>query len=186
MPASRLSFADQAKAEAGTDNTKLMTALRTKQAIDVLARPTTYGAAVATVSGNDFYFSVPSGVREIEIHYSNLGTTAANPEIILGDAGGLETSGYASGSGRYGHDLTSTSGFLVSNFSGAKASLHGVMSLRLVNPATKLWVSSHAMTADNLSIVGGGSKALSGELTHFRLHVDSGAFDAGLVNYSYR
>jgi alpha-D-ribose 1-methylphosphonate 5-triphosphate synthase subunit PhnG len=56
--------ASQAEAEAGTDNTKMMTPLRTKEAISALSLPVGVNFLLYTASGS---FTVPEGVDQIYV-----------------------------------------------------------------------------------------------------------------------
>ena len=71
---------------------------------------------------------------------------------------------------------------------GATRAIHGKMSLRLMDAATFTWSAAHsAHLVGTFSIAGGGSKALSAELTQVRITVTgSDTFDAGSVNIAYR
>lgn len=130
-------IASQAEAEAGTDNTKLMTALRTKQAIDALSSTSAVLSAIAGATAGDvgtyIFARGPSGttfgsvvagsslvyagaVSRAQISVSNPGSTAILQSFDI-NAG---ASGVPSGSWRcMGYISTSASGTGISVVSGS-------------------------------------------------------------------
>ncbi len=150
---------------------------------DVVVRAT----AQATTSGTAFDFTgVPSWVTKIYVAFNAVSLTAADDWLVqIGDAGGIETTAYASASHRAAAAASSsTSGFLVdSNSSGYGC--NGVMIL--VNVSGNIWVASHsAGLSTTETVVGGGVKTLSDTLTQVRLTRSAAAtFDAGSVTIIY-
>lgn len=141
-----------------------------------------------TSSGSSFTFTgIPAGVKRIHVMFEGVSLDDADDMLIqLGDAGGIETSGYVSSSHNDGAaSVDSTAGFIMS--STATSVISGHMILTLFNAATFTWISSHSCHATNiLGIFGGGTKSLSAELTQLTL-IDTGGddFDAGAVNIQY-
>ena len=146
----------------------------------------TLGTAQATTSGTSFNFgSIPAGTTMIFVHFDDVGTDGTENLLIqIGDAGGIETSGYLSNS----EEVASTAGFIV-RANGVNREQTGLMILTLENSSTFSWTEFHStgVTATDIGTVGGGgTKSLSAELTQLTL-LDTGAdtFDSGAVNISY-
>ena len=109
--------------------------------------------------------------------------------VRVGDAGGIETSGYLSSSMEIDGDDTntekaSTSGFIIAR--GATGDIHsGTMDLILSNATNNTWIGSHSLKSNSTDVVsGGGSKAsLDTVLTTITL-LDTGSdnFNGGEVN----
>ncbi len=82
-------ISSQAEAEAGADNTKLMTPLRVRQATKLR------NSGVITLSGTSFEVTgIPAGVQRVMLDVK-MGTTNGSSRLELGDASGYPTSGYA-------------------------------------------------------------------------------------------
>ena len=115
---------------------------------------------------------------------------AQDYKIRIGDAGGIETSGYVCETAKV--ESTATHALCVDSFymhsSHATGYLtHGCMSLYLIDPSTFTWVSTHVIgqTGTLRAVIGGGSKALDKELTQLMILPSSGALDAGQINVHY-
>lgn len=149
------------------------------------------GVKQASTSGTSIDFTVPSGIKEFKLGFSGISCDASTNLIVqLGDAGGVETSGYLGG---YSNDVgtvrtNNSSGFIFASTSSA-TTVHGLMSFALQDSATNTWVGGG--TPRNSNNVGGhvcgGEKPLSGELTTVRITTSSGTgnFDAGSINIQY-
>lgn len=153
------------------------------------------GAVAAATSGVAIDFTgIPDGTRKIIVSWSALSTSGTSPPMIqLGDAGGIEATGYVglASTSVASDDVTLdsfTTGFGVNSTNHAAASvLHGSMTLLLVDPATNTWVASLAGASNLSALSGGGSKSLSATLDRVRLTTLGGTdtFDAGKVNILY-
>lgn len=150
------------------------------------------GTAQATTSGTVKTFSgIPSGVTHIIISFEGVSLDGSQSyEVRLGDAGGIEATGYISSS--FTVDATGTTagsdttGFMMRGGTAADI-MSGHMILTLIDAATFTWVSSHtAKMATTDIIFGGGDKSLSAELTQLTIQ-DGGSdsFDLGKVNIMY-
>lgn len=134
------------------------------------------------------YSDIPPGVKRIIFTFEGVSLDDIDHFLIqIGDAGGLETAGYVSGSAvGSGSDITSTAGFII--FAGdASDILSGHMILTLSNESLNTWISSHTMINTSPdTLTGAGHKSLSAELTQIAI-LDTGGdlFDAGLVNIQY-
>jgi len=147
----------------------------------------TRGTEQATTSGTYVtHGSIPAGTSLIHLLFNKVSqSTTVGMNVQLGDAGGIEATGYLSTSDRTGNNLaTSTTAFLF-EMAYADVALGGVMTLARVN-ASHDWVVSflgRGRAAFNIYV--GGSKTLSAELTQIKVSVVSGAFDAGSTQILY-
>jgi hypothetical protein len=158
-----------------------------------LSQPLTLATSVATTSGTSIDFTgIPSWVKRITVMLNGVSTNGgANYLIQLGDAGGIETSGYASSSGLLFSNIAntagSTAGFnILTNSSNHAPSGH----MLLTNVSGNVWVASGCVTlaeANNGTVYFGGTKTLSDTLDRIRLTTVNGTdtFDAGEVNIMY-
>jgi len=150
------------------------------------------GTQQATTSGTQFNFtSIPAGVNEIVVSFDGVSLSGTDNLLVqLGTSGGVEATGYVSGStlafgGSSAQVATSTAGFIF--FAGGTAfNISGQMIIRRMS-ANK-WTQSHVGSSGASSTAqGGGVKTLSGEIDRIRiLATGANTFDAGSVNISYR
>lgn len=155
----------------------------------------TLGTEQATTSGGSVTFgSIPAGVRRITV--TLVGVSAggvAGLFVRLGDAGGVEVTGYRgngakSVSGAISHFTEDTTQFVVTDETGAAGLYDGTITLTLENSTAFTWVMTSQLARQSGSMVawGVGTKTLSAELTQVQLLVTAGqAFDAGVVNIVY-
>lgn len=179
--------ASEAEAQAGTDNTKLMTALRVAQA----ARPV-LGTAIASTSGTSIDFTgIPSWVKRITVIFNRVSTNGTSVVQIQVGSGSFETSGYSSSanfSSSSGQFLYVETGFNIEPTQAANSthSRSGAIQIFLVGADT--WVSSGNINGGGVvqvtSSSAGVSPNLSGALDRIRITTISGAntFDAGSIN----
>lgn len=147
----------------------------------------------ATTSGTAFTFgSIPSGTKQIIMTFEDVSLTGTDLLLVrIGDAGGIETTGYTASSANLttGSNVMGnvTNGFLMQPNS-ATASLQGQSILSLMDESTNLWVFSTVVALEtNVMGAMGGSKALSAELTQIQLtRSGSNTFDAGAVNIQFQ
>lgn len=181
-----LNAASQADANLMTSDTVGLTANTNKIIL---------GTQVASTSGTSVTFSdIPSGVRRITIMLSGVSTSGtSNVMVQIGDAGGLETSGYLGAAstiaGATPASANFTTGFGVQATTAAGTISHGTVTLTLMNSTTNTWASSSIVghsNATNISL-GAGVKSLSAELTQLAITTVGGAetFDAGAINIAY-
>jgi hypothetical protein len=151
----------------------------------------TQGTEQATGSGSSVTFgSIPSGVDMIVVNFDDVSQTGTTDlGIQLGDAGGIETSGYIGGSTRAGLSSTAfeTDVMPVMEGAGASNNLVGSAILTLTDAATYTWTFQSLLhgTSDGIFIMGVGNKSLSAELTQLKILSD-GTFDNGAVNIMYQ
>ena len=152
-------------------------------------------ATAATSWSSATYSSIPSGVRRITIMFSGISTSGtSNIMVQIGDAGGLETTGYLGAASTL---LTAsavvtanfTTGFGVQATTAAGTISHGAMTLTLMNSTAFTWTATSVVGHSNVAAVstGAGAKSLSAELTQLAITTVGGAetFDAGAINISY-
>jgi hypothetical protein len=157
----------------------------------------TLETAVATTSGTEVdYTGIPSTTKRITIMFQEVSTDGNDGiRILIGDAGGLEGSGYDSVIGKMVNSANSEVArdawewnVTHNNATGTTVKNSGIVVLALLNSSTNLW-SLSAVMADYPSTevqAAGGSKALSAVLTQLRIEpTGSDSFDYGSVNISY-
>lgn len=153
------------------------------------------GTPQNSTSGTEVDFtSIPAWAKEINILLSGVSFSGTDDILIqIGDSGGVETASYISQSfesngGTAVATGTSTSGFIV-NAVGASGEATGVITLRLMNSSTNLWIEDHSVTygTAGTSSRGAGSKALSAALDRVRItRTGTDTFDAGSINIQYK
>lgn len=175
-------IAAQSDVDAGTSAVKILVPSLRK--ISLLATQ-------ATTSGTEWDFTIPAGAREITVHFVGFSTNGtSNICIQLGDAGGIETTGYNSYAYHAGIAFTnSTADFLLTAAHAAADVVNGYVTFKLVATATFQWLSQGMLQQNSTGTMSfsTGNKALSAELTTVRVKAVNGtdAGDAGLVGCSY-
>lgn len=134
----------------------------------------------ATTSGTAIDFTgIGAGAKAIHVMFRSVELNAVGDLLVqLGDSGGIEDTGYFSGS----FDDIATTGFMVKGDLGGDF-FTGLMTIR--HMGGNHWVSMHGVRNSGTSNMrsGGGGKSLSGELTQIRLtRSGSGTFADGAVN----
>jgi hypothetical protein len=183
----------------GTDGQVLTSAGAGAQpAFETLSAGFTQGTEIATASGTSITFgSIPAGVDMIVMNFFGV-SQASNAQTIriqIGDAGGIETSGYLNTAGKIADQaiesatIRNTAGFSVGTVNWDAANiLHGSVWFTLQDAAAFTWCF-HGMlneSDDDGIYLGSGSKALSAELTQIKFSTAAGAtFDAGAVNIMF-
>lgn len=176
--------ADAVALTAGT-NGKFPDAQTIRADIDVSKRPVLATMQTATGTAVDFT-GIPAGVREIIVLLNNVRLSGTNDVLVqIGDAGGIETTGYNSGSSDSGAGANSTAGFIIRS-STAATGMYGAMSLTLMDAASFMWVETHGAAGPS-NASGGGAKTLSEVLTQVRITTTgANTFSAGTINIAYR
>jgi hypothetical protein len=155
-----------------------------------LSQPFTLATSVATTSGTSIdVTSIPSWVKRITFMFNGVSTNGSSiPLIRLGDAGGVEATGYVGAAADYGAWVGRTDGFPLSRSWLNNYALRGAITFSLFDPNTNLWVASGAADDAAAFVISfGGAKSLSETLDRIRLTTVNGTdtFDAGSVNISY-
>jgi hypothetical protein len=152
------------------------------------------GTEQATTSGSQITFgSIPSGTKAIAIMLDKVSTsgTGYSLRVRIGDAGGIENSGYSGGSGQMlaaasAAASETTYWNIVGDGSVAANNYSGRCELRLQQVSTYTWVQSGSLSANTggHAAVSAGMKALSAELTQVQVYSHN-TFDGGAVNIQY-
>jgi len=153
----------------------------------------TYSGVTTIASGGTAYTSIPSGTTRIyiSVHSVHPSDSSTVWGVQLGDAGGLETSGYLSGVVTHEPGQTTVGGgsnTMLAIGIARVAGNHphsGLTSILLVDSTTNRW-SSHSVMGESVSLHGGGSKALSAELTQIKILPTSGTFSSGNICIAYQ
>jgi hypothetical protein len=148
----------------------------------------TQATAVASTSGTSIDFTgIPSWAKRITVMFSGVSTNGTSNILLrLGDAGGIEDTGYASGSSYNGADAANSTGFLLVMDVVAAVNYNGAVTFSKLDGNT---YSSFGGFANNSSAVWScaGAKTLSDTLTQVRITTVNGTdtFDAGTINIMY-
>ena len=112
--------------------------------------------------------------------------------VQIGDAGGVETTGYLGSTSDDNSNATNySSGYLEepTNGTGSAIVRHGTITLTLENASSFTWAASVNIGKSNIARTGsgGGSKSLSAELDRVRITTSGGTdtFDAGEINITF-
>ncbi len=146
---------------------------------------------IATTSGTDHDFTdIPSYVSRITVMLDVVSASGTDLlQVVLGDSGGFETSGYVDVVTDGTTTVTSTAAFTLIPSSTAASETTGALVLTRANSSNK-WVATHLFSrilggADFVA-QGAGSKTLSGTLTQIRLTLSgSDTTDAGTFGLAY-
>jgi len=156
--------------------------------------PVTLGTPVPSTSGTAIDFTgIPAGVKMIIVSLVNVGSNGTSNFLLqIGDAGGIENSGYFSTASQIGGAnavSNSVAGFILLVSQAATLNQSGRIVLNLENAATFSWVFSGMLvrTGDFFGTASAGAKSLSAVLDRIRLTTVNGTdvFDSGEVNIAY-
>lgn len=144
-----------------------------------------------TLSGTSVTFTgIPAGTKIINICFVGVSAAGNSSMLIrIGDAGGIETTGYSSTAiylTAAAMDATSgTTGFTSIAPDGSKV-FSGIVTLALENATSFTWVESGVLSDpfSDATMIVGGSKSLSAELTQLSITCPD-SFDAGQINIAY-
>lgn len=150
-------------------------------------------ATAVTASGTSVDFTgLPAWVKRITVMFSGVSTNGSSAFLIqLGDAGGIENTGYISGTtvisnASVGSLVTSTAGFVAASGFVAANTFHG--SVSITSLGSNIWAAGGSTyQAGSGTYVVAGSKTLSDTLTQVRITTANGTdtFDAGTINIIY-
>ena len=150
----------------------------------------TRGTAVASTSGTSIDFtSLPTGIKRITVMFSGVSVSGtSNIQIQLGDAGGIEATGYLGVAVNYSGSGASNP---LTGFAIASALAANLLSghLILTNISGNIWVASGLLGTSNTTFAAytAGNKTLSDVLDRVRITTVNGTdtFDAGSINIFY-
>jgi hypothetical protein len=153
-------------------------------------------ATAVTASGTSVDFTgIPSWVKRVTVMFDTISTNGTAVILVqLGDAGGIETTGYdtnAAGVGNAGAlgsaGSNFTTGFALTSTNAAASQYHGNIVFNNITGNT--WVSSGVLVNNSTGAVmfNSGKKTLSDTLTQVRITTVNGTdtFDAGTINILY-
>ncbi len=153
----------------------------------------TSGTTVATTSGTSLDFTeIPSWAKRITINLSEVSFSgASNPLFQIGDAGGIEATGYLGSSSVLSGSVASANsvvGFQL-NIANAANVLNGALTLTLLDATTFTWIMDGKVGLSNSAtiVVVAGRKSLSAALDRVRITTAGGSdtFDSGSINILY-
>lgn len=147
----------------------------------------------ASTSGTSIDFtSIPTGIKRITIMLNEVSTNGTSRlRLQLGDAGGIETTGYAGSTGSdAGPAVWTASTGVDLNFSSIAAGLYtGVVTITLLNSSTNVWAVAGMLARTDTAALTytTGRKALSAVLDRVRITTENGTdtFDAGEINITF-
>jgi hypothetical protein len=169
------------------------TALKKVQ-LRYLRNPLTQGTEQSSTSGTSIDFTgIPSWAKKIIIQFVGVSTSGTSDIVVqIGDAGGVETSGYLGASSNMSNAVTSqnnTSFFGVTEATDAGSVWHGAMTLTLEDSANFTWVATCTVARSDSAhtCLSAGTKSTSAALDRVRVTTAGGAdtFDAGAINILY-
>jgi hypothetical protein len=151
----------------------------------------TSGTSVSASGTSVNFTSIPSWVKRITVMFIGVSSNGSSiPTVRLGDAGGIEATGYLGSMQNGTSAVLFTTGFEYSgNLQTAARVYHGAMTLSLQNSSTNTWAATSIVGLSDGASVGimGGSKSLSQTLDQIRITFVNGTdtFDAGTINILY-
>lgn len=146
-------------------------------------------ASLSGLSSKDF--TIPSWANVIQIGYSGVSHNGAGNRsfsVAIGDAGGVETTGYLASVYAEGAAVALvTSAFFLTDVTGSSSVVNGTLTLTRITDDGTTWSANGLAGFSNAAGLNhqAGSKALSQALTTVRFQVSGDAFDAGTVNVVY-
>lgn len=144
----------------------------------------------ATTSGTVVDFTIPSGAKRVTVMLDESSTNGnSNYAIQLGDAGGVEITGYIGSCALIAAVPASTPDtvrFLITQVTAAARLQSGCIILSLEDATNNTWTITGSINNADGVHVPAGRKSLSAELTTVRLTtVAPNTFDAGAVSASW-
>lgn len=148
----------------------------------------------ASTSGTAIDFTgIPSWAKKIIVQFVGVSTSGTSNVVIqIGDAGGVETSGYLSTASALSTVVSTanfTASFGVTDGVAATSVIHGRAVLTLEDSAAFTWTyaANIARSDAAATYVAAGSKSLSAALDRVRITTAGGSdtFDAGAINIIY-
>ena len=149
------------------------------------------GTAVASTSGTSIDFTgIPSWVKRVTVMFNGVSTNGSSTiRLQLGDAGGVETTGYAGTCTQIGSTVStiySTSGFDSTGDTSSTQTRNGHFVFALLGSNTWSLVGAYNI-GSAFQYLFCGTKTLSDTLTQVRITTVNGTetFDAGTINILY-
>ena len=148
---------------------------------------------IALAGESSVSHTVTTGVKKIEILVQDSSSNSnSNMKLQIGDAGGLETSGYGyasglhrgSSTGREGTVTNFTDSFQTYGLDATSYNIYGTWKLWNPNSNTNTWVGEHIFWGDdatNHQFYGNGYKNLSATITTVTIAPLGGVFSDGNI-----
>ena len=142
-------------------------------------------------AGATLDFTIPAWATRVTVMCAGLSTNGTTGIMVqLGDAGGIEATGYTGGSMNSGGTITAFSTYFLFGTTAAARIYEAVFDLSLENASAFTWLGQGFM-ADQSGVqfnTFAGRKSTSAAMTTVRISSVNGTdtFDAGAVNVSYR
>jgi hypothetical protein len=173
-----------APAVSGTNTLTLQAATATN-AVNKLETALAYNWNGLTTNTSLDFTGIPSWCKKITVMFSGVsGSGTSNFLLQIGDAGGIENTGYSGGSFNAGATANSTAGFDLTAQNLAAQVWGG--SITLTNLSGNIWCQSGVISGQSGGYIGasGGAKELSATLDRVRITTVNGidTFDAGTIN----
>lgn len=153
-----------------------------------LTQKLTSGAAVTPSGVSVDFTGIPSWAKRITVLLHDVSTSGASLIMVqLGDAGGVETTGYQCKATTNGATTDNTTGFILAYANSSTYTTVAKLEICLVSGTTYIAGGGGLLTAINVSSVL-GNKTLSAVLDRIRVTTVNGTdtFDAtGLINIMY-
>jgi len=149
------------------------------------------GTSVSASGTSVNFTSIPSWVKRITVQFIGVsGNGGSMPTVRLGDAGGIEATGYSGSTQTASSAVLLSTGFdFAGTYQTAARVYHGAMTLTLQNSSTNTWAGTCMVgLSDGASVLlMGGTKSLSQTLDRVSITFTNGTdtFDAGTVNIIY-
>ena len=145
----------------------------------------------ASTAGTAIDFTgIPSGTKMIVVQFVGVSTNGTSILLVqLGDAGGIEATGYTGGISDATGAAQSAVGFPINTASVAAQTNEGSIVLTLEDSSDNTWTEHGVILVSNVNVnMSAGSKATSAVLTQVRITTVNGtdAFDAGAINIMYK
>lgn len=144
-------------------------------------------AEIATTSGTAHDFTgIPAGTKRVTVMFDGVSLSGTDVVLVqLGDAGGIETTGYVGTVASIGTNTDyAGSGFRTVTTSAATNAITGVLQINLMDEANNTWIGWGIVryTGAANTFFTAGSKSLSERLTQVRItRTGTNTFDAGAV-----
>jgi len=145
----------------------------------------------ATTSGTEFNFpGIPAGTKTIYVMLDGVSLDGTDEMMVqIGDAGGIENTGYAGSVSQTGTVVAFSAGFQLTVAQAAANTYRIVLTLTLMDAATFKWAATSQSASSDTGVpisMGAGIKSLSAQLTQLTLtRTGTNNFDAGSVNILY-
>lgn len=161
--------------------------------LDLVSAGFTLGTETATTAGTSVTITGLSGKQYIELEFDDVSSSDTSYiEVQIGDAGGLETTGYtglrvqlSDGVAVVGASIAADTGFRLRTAGNATDLHKGTLTLTLEDSTNNVWMARWSIATDAtvLLLVGSGKKALSAGLDRVAIAlIGGGTFDAGAIN----